>query len=304
MSATIPLADAALARHKYSAIAVYTPDPAIYPYVAKRAREGFPIVTWHRLPEQGSVPGLTAAVGHDVAQAASDAALAMGKVLDGKGTIAVTQGSFNAEENQMAADFAAVIAKNFPTIQLLAPQLEGFEPSAAKAKAIALLQGNPAITGAFSTTGNGAETWSGAARTAHRRISIISMDYTRQNLDLVKSGEVYAIVAQPLYEEGAAVADLAGQLAAQRANAVPQCVAGQGRHRRRAARVLQDSRGRRPVGAAITKCLAPRPSHLRSKSAMCPRASAASKHCGMSASKCVAARLTRSSARTGPASRH
>ncbi len=198
----IPLADAALARHKYSAIAVYTPDPAIYPYVAKRAREGFPIVTWHRLPEQGSVPGLSAAVGHDVAQAANDAAMAMGKVLDGKGTIAVTQGSFNAEENQMAADFAAVIARNFPAIVLLAPQLEGFEPSAAKAKAIALLQGNPAVTGAFSTTGNGAETWSGAARTAHRRVSIISMDYTRQNLDLVKSGEVYAIVAQPLYEEG------------------------------------------------------------------------------------------------------
>jgi ribose transport system substrate-binding protein len=39
------------------------------------------------------------------------------------------------------------------------------------------------------------------------------MDYTRQNLDLVKSGQVYAIIAQPLYEEGAATADLAGALA-------------------------------------------------------------------------------------------
>ncbi len=39
------------------------------------------------------------------------------------------------------------------------------------------------------------------------------MDYTRQNLDLVKSGQVYAIVAQPLYEEGAAVADLGARLA-------------------------------------------------------------------------------------------
>ena len=217
VSATIPLADAALARRKYSAIAVYTPDPAIYPYIAKRAREGFPIVTWHRLPEEGAVTGLKAAVGHDVAQAATDAAMAMGGVLEGKGTVAVTQGSFNAEENQMAADFAAVMGKRFPAIALLAPQLEGFEPSGAKAKAIALLQGNPAVTGAFSTTGNGAETWAGAARTAHRKMSIISMDYTRQNLDLVKAGEVYAIIAQPLYEEGAAVADLAGALAAHRA---------------------------------------------------------------------------------------
>ena len=38
------------------------------------------------------------------------------------------------------------------------------------------------------------------------------MDYTRQNLDLIKAGEVHAIVAQPLYEEGAATAELAGAL--------------------------------------------------------------------------------------------
>jgi ribose transport system substrate-binding protein len=215
VSATIPLADAALARREFSAIAVYSPDPAIYPYIAKRAREGYPIVTWHRLPEPDSVPGLTAAVGHDVGQAAADAARAMGKALGGSGTVAVTQGSFNAEENRMAADFAAEVHKSFPSIRLLEPQLEGFEPSAAKAKAIAILQGTPDITGAFSTTGNGAETWAGAARTTQRDVKIISMDYTRQNLDLVKSGEVYAIVAQPLYEEGAAVADLGARLARQ-----------------------------------------------------------------------------------------
>ena len=214
VSATIPLADAALSRRKYSAIAVYTPDPAIYPFIAKLSKEGYPIVTWHRLPEEGTITGLSAATGHDVTLAATDAAMAMGNVLKGTGAVAITQGSFNAEENRMATDFAAVIRKEFPAISLLAPQLEGFEPSGAKAKAIAILQGYPLVTGAFSTTGNGAETWAGAARTTQRRISIISMDYTRQNLDLVKAGEVYAIVAQPLYEEGAAVADLVGALAA------------------------------------------------------------------------------------------
>lgn len=213
ISATIPLADATLARRQFSAIAVYATDPAIYPYIAKRSREGYPILTWHRLPESNEIPGLNAAVGRDVTQAASDAALAMGTVLGGSGTVAVTQGSFNAEENRMAADFLAQMRKSFPSIQLLEPQLEGFEPSAAKAKAIAILQGNAQISGAFSTTGNGAATWAGAARTANRQVKIISMDYTRQNLDLVKAGEVYAIVAQPLYEEGAAVADLGAKLA-------------------------------------------------------------------------------------------
>ncbi len=42
---------------------------------------------------------------------------------------------------------------------------------------------------------------------------IIGMDYIRQNLDLVKSGAAYGIVAQPLYEESAKVAELLGALA-------------------------------------------------------------------------------------------
>jgi ribose transport system substrate-binding protein len=42
---------------------------------------------------------------------------------------------------------------------------------------------------------------------------IIGMDYIRANLDLVKSGEVFGIVAQPLYEEGAKTAELAVALA-------------------------------------------------------------------------------------------
>jgi ribose transport system substrate-binding protein len=172
------------------------------------------VITWHRLAEPQEIAGLKATVGHEVAHAARDAAASMGDALGGTGTVAVTQGSFNAMENRMAADFAAEMRSRFPSIQLLDPQLEGFEPSGAKAKAIAILQSNPAVTGAFSTTGNGAETWAGAARTAHRDVRIISMDYTRQNLDLVKSGAVYAIVAQPLYEEGAAIADIGGKLAA------------------------------------------------------------------------------------------
>ena len=39
------------------------------------------------------------------------------------------------------------------------------------------------------------------------------MDYIRQNLDLVRDGEAYGLVAQPLYEESALVAELLGRLA-------------------------------------------------------------------------------------------
>lgn len=213
VSATIPLAEAALARQQFGAAAVFALDPSIYPFISKLSREGLPVVTWHTLPPNGTVPGLSAATGEDVNQAGASAAMALGQRLGGKGVVAITEGSFNVEENTKAAAFARSMHEHFPQIKILEPQLEGFEPSAAKGKAINLLQGHSEVTGIFSTTGAGAQTWAGAARATDRKLVIVAMDYIRPNLDLVKAGEVYGLVAQPLYEEGARAADLATALA-------------------------------------------------------------------------------------------
>jgi ribose transport system substrate-binding protein len=212
--ATLPLAEAALARTEWDGIAVYGPDPAIYSYITKLGNEGFPVVTWHVLPPEGTVPGLKAATGEDIANAGESAAIAIGEKLGGKGTVALTQGASNDTENAMSEAFRKTIADKYPDIKVLETQMEGFEPSAAEAKAVAILQGNPDVTAAFGTTGNSIQTWSGAARKAGRDVVIIGMDYIRQNLDLVKSGAAYGIVAQPLYEESAKVAELLGDLAA------------------------------------------------------------------------------------------
>ena len=213
VSASIPLAEAALARTQFGAVAVYGPGPEIYPYIGKLGAEGLPVVTWHVLPKEGSVPGLKAATGEDIVQAGTAAADAFGEKLGGKGTIALTQGSSNDTENVMSDSFRAEIKAKYPAIKVLDTQMEGFEPSAAESKAVGILQANPDVTGAFSTTGNGIQTWSGAARKAGRDVVIIGMDYIRQNLDIIKSGAAYGIVAQPLYEEGAKTADLAAALA-------------------------------------------------------------------------------------------
>jgi ribose transport system substrate-binding protein len=211
--ATIPLAEAAIARTKYDAIGVYGPDPAINSYIGKLGKEGFPVVTWHVLPPEGTVPGLKAATGEDITGAGDNAAVAIGEKLGGKGTVALTQGASNDTENAMSAAFRKTIADKYPGIKVLDTQMEGFEPSAAEAKAVAILQANPDVNAAFGTTGNSIQTWSGAARKAGRDVVIIGMDYIRQNLDLVKSGAAYGIVAQPLYEESGEVAVLLGDLA-------------------------------------------------------------------------------------------
>ena len=58
--------------------------------------------------------------------------------------------------------------------------------------------------GALSTTGAGPTTWPRAAEEnglPDGKIVIISMDYTRPNLGLVKQGKVFGLVGQPLVEE-------------------------------------------------------------------------------------------------------
>jgi ribose transport system substrate-binding protein len=213
VAGTLPLAEAAIARTEFDAIGVYGPDPAIFPFISKLAREGFPIVTWHVLPPEGTVEGLKAATGEDIPNAGANAAIAIGEKLGGKGTVAITQGASNDTENLMSDSFRKTLAEKFPDIKTLDTQMEGFEPSAAEAKAVAILQGNPDVNAAFSTTGNGIQTWSGAARKADREVVIIGMDYIRQNLDIVKAGDAYGIVAQPLYEESAKTAELLAALA-------------------------------------------------------------------------------------------
>lgn len=212
--ASMSLAQTAMSKTKYQGVGVYALDPGIYPLIKQiGVKDKLPVVSWHFPLKKGTVPGLAAITGTKPDAYARQAADAMGKALGGKGTVAVTQGSYNPTENLVSRTFTATMAKDYPNVTVLKPALEDFEPSAAVAKATSILQAHPDVTGAFSTTGNGSETWSGAERQTGKHLTIISMDYVRQNLDLVKSGKVYAIVAQPLFQEGAKTADLLAQLA-------------------------------------------------------------------------------------------
>ncbi len=214
--ATVALANAALASKHYGCVAAYDPDPSINPFIKKVSQQGLPVVTWHVLPKQGTVTGLSAATGENIPQVGQAAAMAIGQKLGGHGTVALTQGSFNLTENAMATSFRATMKAHYPGVMILSSQLEGFEPSAAIAKAVGILQGNPSVNAAFSTTGNGPQTWSGAEQQSGRKLAIIGMDYIRQNLDLVQSGKVFGLAAQPLYPEGAKTADLCVALASGR----------------------------------------------------------------------------------------
>lgn len=213
MPSTAPLADAVLAKGGIKAIGVYAYDPSTYPFIARWGKD-YPIVSWHIPVREGEAPGLKAVTGTVPTDYAVESARAIGREIGCKGTVAVTEGSFNTVENLVARVFTETMADECPDVKVLKPQEEGFDVPAAKAKAVSILQANPDTNAAFSTTGGGPVTWAGAADQAGKRLTIIGMDYVRQNLDLVKAGRVFAVVGQPLFEEGAKTADLLDQLVA------------------------------------------------------------------------------------------
>jgi ribose transport system substrate-binding protein len=207
----IPLAEQALAE-PVDGIVLYAVDNSFFPTIAKFKDAGIPVVTPHFTSFDQAESGLTAVVGCDVVQYAKASANAIGEKIGGVGTVAVTVGSFNETENLVAETFKAEMAANYPDVVVLDPQEEGFDQAQAIAMATAIIQGNPDVNAAFSTTGNGPTTWATAAgETGKSDLVIISMDYTRINLDLVKAGKVYGLVAQPLYEEFYQAVVLVGQ---------------------------------------------------------------------------------------------
>jgi ribose transport system substrate-binding protein len=136
----------------------------------------------------------------------------IGKAIGGKGTVAVTQGSFNTTENLVSEVFAKTLRELYPGVTVLPPQEEGFDAPRAISRAVSILQSNRDIVAVLSTTGNGAITWAGAQRESGRKVVAVAMDYTRVNLDLVRDGSVYALIGQPLWDESYGAAELLDQL--------------------------------------------------------------------------------------------
>lgn len=190
----------ALAEH-YSAIDIAFTDPSNAVIVHEANRLHVPIIAEHVVVNNAKAVGLDGFVGPNPAQYGAAIARVLGAKAGGTGTIAITEGSFNPSENTAAATFAATIKKLYPKEKVLAPQVEGFDPSAAVAKMVSIIQANPGLVAAYSTTGDGATNWANAAKQTGHKLVVAGMDFTPSNLALVKSGAVYALVAQPLYTE-------------------------------------------------------------------------------------------------------
>lgn len=208
LAGTIALAEQALAKGDVAGMAIWTGNPAWNPFIEKAGKAGVPVILPHFPVTEGSVPGATGIISCDPADYAKEAARQIGKAIGGRGSVAITQGSFNSTENLVSESFTTTMKELFPDVKVLVPEEESFDAPKAISKAASILQSHPDVAAALSTTGGGPTTWAGAQREAGRKIIAVGMDYTRVNLDLVKDGAVYAVIGQPLWDESFGAAEL------------------------------------------------------------------------------------------------
>lgn len=184
---------------------VYYPNEAYFENMRDIMQAGIPLVTFHViLPDELKDDVAMAWIAADSVDYSHRAADMMAELVACEGPIAVTLGGHNEVETPAGEAFTARMEELCPGIEVYPPEEEGFEPTAAIAKAAAILSAHPDITGAYSTTGAGSTTWAMALKDAGHEpgdVAVISMDYSEQNLDLVNQGWVSALVGQPLYEE-------------------------------------------------------------------------------------------------------
>ncbi|MDM8006852.1 MAG: sugar ABC transporter substrate-binding protein [Phycisphaerae bacterium] len=218
LEAVVALAEQTVSRPDAKGVAMWAGGlPVFKPIIEKAKANGVFVALPHFPVPEGTfadnavqIAADTAKYPDPVAKAMCDEAKKQGIT---KGSVAITENNHNATEDMVAKVFAESMKKYCPELTVLEPVLEGAEPTQAIAVATSIIQANPDIVMGFSTTGGGPTTWAGAQKETGKKLIAVGMDYTRVNLDLVKNGEIFGIVAQPLYDECKGAAELLFKMA-------------------------------------------------------------------------------------------
>ena len=218
IEAFVALADQTVSRPDAKGVAMWAGGlPIIIPIVEKAKANGVAIALPHFPVPEGTFADNAVQIAADTSKYPDPVAKAMCEELKAQGvtsgSVAITENNHNATEDMVAQVFADGMKTYCPELTVLPVELEGPEPTQAIAVAVSIIQANPDIVAGFSTTGGGPTTWAGAQKETGKKLLAVGMDYTRVNLDLVKNGEVWGIVAQPLYEECKGAAELLYKMA-------------------------------------------------------------------------------------------
>jgi ribose transport system substrate-binding protein len=218
IEALVALAEQTIAKPDTKGVAMwFGGSPVAKPIIEKAKALGIPVVLPHFPVPEGFYADNAVQIAADTTKYPDPVAKAMCDELAKQGikegSIAITENGHNATEDMVAKVFSEGIQKYCPQFKLLDVQLEGPEPTQAIAVATSIIQANPDIVAALSTTGGGPTTWAGAQKETGKKVISVGMDATEVNLDLVKNGEVWGLVAQPLYDETFGAGELLHKMA-------------------------------------------------------------------------------------------
>ena len=192
-------------------------SPSRYLATSPIREQGLPLVSWHIAIPPGTYDGLLAITGPDKVEYSLAAGRAGAEKVGCDGPAVISMSGMSDNENIVADNMEAGFREVCPDTEFL-PRIAVGSGDDAKgiASSSSLLQANPDIPIVFSTTSDGARWWALSAQEVgveKGKIAIVGMDATRANLDLVKSGDIWMIIAQPVFEENYyAVALLANHL--------------------------------------------------------------------------------------------
>ena len=205
LDALVALADQTISRSDAAGVAMWAGGLPVFKKAIKKAhKRGIPIVLPHFPVAKGFFADNAVQIAADPREwpvPLAEKMCAELKRTGKKGSEAITINNHNVTEDAVAETFAGAMKKYCPHLKILEVQEEGPEPTKAIQVATSIMLANPDVVAALSTTGGGPTTWAGAQKETGRKIIAVGMDYTRVNLDLVKSGQVWGAVAQPLFTE-------------------------------------------------------------------------------------------------------
>lgn len=130
-----------------------------------------------------------------------------------EGTIGITQNGPNVTENAANDGFRSQMLELDTNFTIADTVYEGAEVAEAANKVTGVIQANADIVAGFGTTGGSPQSWATAMQnTGKTDLVVVGMDYTELNVNLVKGGQITAIVCQPLYDEAQACVETLKEL--------------------------------------------------------------------------------------------
>ncbi|HEY9595733.1 MAG TPA: sugar ABC transporter substrate-binding protein, partial [Spirochaetia bacterium] len=177
-------------------------DSGLVTFIDKAVDAGIPVATFNS--ETNTPNKRLFFVGADLYVQGQTAGRAMGKVLDGKGKVAVITGFFSVEAHELRRKgFEDTIAKEFPGITIVGRVENKDKADTAYTQAQDFMTANPDLSAIYVTAGGPF----GAAKAVEDAgkggvVKIVSYDFVDETMEFVKKGVITGTLGQDPYAQG------------------------------------------------------------------------------------------------------